>query len=103
MDGLKLAKEARIDMGRQLNAIPIYLAMLDLNVTRQRVYQLVYEGGLELVKCGSFSFITNKSLANYKLCRSLEQIEKETKKALLENAPKRRPGRPRKYPDAVKD
>jgi hypothetical protein len=95
MQGLTLAKDARIDMGRQLNAVPLPLVQIDLGVTRQRIYQLVNEGSLEIVKCGSFSFITNKSLANYKLIRAIDIAEKQIRREEMEKA-KRPRGRPRK-------
>lgn len=95
MQGLKLAKNARIDMGRQLNAVPLPLVQIELGVTRQRIYQLVNEGSLEIVKCGSFSFITNKSLANFKLIRAIDIAEKQIRREEM-NRTKNKVGRPRK-------
>ena len=95
MQGLRLAKNARIDMGRQLNAVPLPLVQIELGVTRQRIYQLVNEGSLEIVKCGSFAFITNKSLANFKLIRAIDIAEKQIKREEM-NRTKNKRGRPRK-------
>jgi hypothetical protein len=95
MQGLQLARNARIDMGRQLNAVPLPLVQIELGVTRQRIYQLVNEGSLEIVKCGSFSFITNKSLANFKLIRAIDIAEKQIRREEM-NRTKNKRGRPRK-------
>lgn len=95
MQGLSLAKDARIDMGRQLNAVPLPLVQIELGITRQRVYQLVNEGSLEIVKCGSFSFITNKSLSNYKLIKAIDIAEKQIRREEMQKLKNPR-GRPRK-------
>ncbi len=98
MQGLKLAKDARIDMGRQLNAVPIPLVQIELGLTRQRIYQLINDGSLEVVKCGSFAFITNKSLANFKLIKAIDIAERQIRKEEMQKA-KRPRGRPRKIRD----